>query len=589
MDSICIVHNDVVQYPKKETIFRPSVDYPEYIFHGEISKENNLIYNMVREGFSLLNLDAENKETKEWNPLGKFIKPGDYVLIKPNMVLHENKSGCGVDCLYTNPSIVAAMIDYILIALKGEGKIIVGDASLQECDFKTLINQSGYDSLIDYYKKKKVDIQLVDFRNVKTYEKDGLHYLQEEKGENGIIVKLDNKSAFANLSREKINNLRITNYDPRILQKHHDEKVHEYNITKYVLDADVIINIPKPKTHRKAGVTISLKNLIGINTNKEFLPHHTLGSKREGGDAYLQSNELLDIANKILDIKNELIYEKEMSLASEAEKFYSEVFAQGMAKSKEKYWEGSWYGNDTIWRTILDLNRILMYADKSGKITNQIQRKLFIVGDMIISGEKEGPLEPTPLYPGVIVMGDDPLKFDRVVCSLMGFDYHDIPTLYNNELLGDFYSISKCNEVKILSNDELWNKKSMDEIREKYSLEFQPTLGWVTKLGNKYRENLYKRLCENGSSVYIFGAGANGIYAKEELLSHGIKVEAFCDNNLALWGTEIIDNIFCVSFNELDKNKPFIIATGDRAVREIAKQINAFNGKVWGVINTIFL
>lgn len=80
MDSICIVHNDVVQYPKKETIFRPSVDYPEYIFHGEISKENNLIYNMVREGFSLLNLDAENKETKEWNPLGKFIKPGDYVL-----------------------------------------------------------------------------------------------------------------------------------------------------------------------------------------------------------------------------------------------------------------------------------------------------------------------------------------------------------------------------------------------------------------------------------------------------------------------------------------------------------------------------
>lgn len=32
----------------------------------------------------------------------------------------------------------------------------------------------------------------------------------------------------------------------------------------------------RPKTHRKADVTIFLRNLVGINANKEFLPHHAV-------------------------------------------------------------------------------------------------------------------------------------------------------------------------------------------------------------------------------------------------------------------------------------------------------------------------
>ena len=585
MEKICIVKENISGYPSKEHLFRPSVNYPEYIYKEHISLENNPVYEMVRAGLEMMGLDQERIGTGESNPMGEIVKPGDCVLIKPNLVLHENGSGCGTDCLFTHPSLVAAMIDYIVIALKGKGKIIVGDAPLQECVFETLAEKSGYRQLIDFYREKGVDISLVDFRNVKTYEKDGVHFLQSEEEENGIVVKLNEKSAFSDVDERRIQNLRITNYDPRILQKHHRKDVHEYNVSQYVLEADVIINMPKPKTHRKAGVTIALKNLVGINANKEFLPHHTLGSKEEGGDAYLRENPLLKLANEVLDIKNQLVHDQETDLAVEAEKFYQALHGKGKMQAGEEYWEGSWYGNDTIWRTILDLNRILFYADKTGKMTDRIQRRQFIVGDMIVSGEKEGPLEPTPVYPGVIVMGDDPLKFDRTVCSLMGFDYRKIPLLYSEELFDAHHPVTDRNMVSIQSNNKLWHEKSMDEIREKYSLCFQPTLGWAAKLGNPYRDKLYGDLLRNGTPVCIFGAGANGIYAAEELRRQGIQIAFFCDNNFKLWEKEIMDGIKCMSLAGANMDLPFVIAVPAKNVDEIGKQIRANGGNVFGVIN----
>ena len=59
-----------------------------------------------------------------------------------------------------------------------------------------------------------------------------------------------------------------------------------------VLEADVIVNLPKLKTHKKAGVTCALKNLIGINGNKEYLPHHRIGGHNLGGDCYPGGSDL---------------------------------------------------------------------------------------------------------------------------------------------------------------------------------------------------------------------------------------------------------------------------------------------------------
>lgn len=582
---VCLNQKQVYDYPHKETLFRPDTAYPEYLFHQDKLAEKNEVYHMIRESLYMMGMDAQHYNTPQWNPMKDIITPGDVVLIKPNMVLHTNASNCGVDCVYTNPSLVAAMIDYALIALKGTGKIIVGDAPLQECEFEILIQDSGYKALIDYYISREINIELVDFRNVKTYEKDGLHYLQTEERKNGIIVQLNEKSAFHGESQERIENLRITNYDPRILQKHHDVDHHEYNVSKYVLDANVIINMPKPKTHRKAGVTIALKNLVGINTNKEFLPHHTLGSKEDGGDAYAKSNDYLTKANEILDLRNELVHDQDMESAALAVQLYESLLKKGKEISGENYWEGSWYGNDTIWRTITDLNRILLFADQQGSICDERQRKLFIVGDMIISGQKEGPLEPVPVYPGLIAMGDDPLYFDRVICTVMGFDYKSIPSLFSKEIVESKYSISKNQEYEIISNNQNWNGHSLEEILRGETLEFEPTMGWIDKLGNRYRDKLIARLKEAETDIYVYGVGANGIYAANILRKEGIKLAGFLDSNESMWNQVIFPDLSCVNPNTVKKGSMVIVGLQDRYLPVVREKIEAIGAVYAGTIN----
>ena len=53
MNNIAIIKTNKYYYPKKPS-FRPSKRYPEYLFN-EISKNNNHVYDMIREGFFRLN------------------------------------------------------------------------------------------------------------------------------------------------------------------------------------------------------------------------------------------------------------------------------------------------------------------------------------------------------------------------------------------------------------------------------------------------------------------------------------------------------------------------------------------------------
>ena len=70
---------------------------------------------------------------------------------------------------------------------------------------------------------------------------------------------------------------RVTMYNPDLMRQTHGRGRHQYLIAREVIEADVVINVPKLKTHRKAGITGALKNLVGINGNKDYLPHHRLG------------------------------------------------------------------------------------------------------------------------------------------------------------------------------------------------------------------------------------------------------------------------------------------------------------------------
>lgn len=493
-NNVIIVSQNTYSYNKRPP-FRPAHSYPETPF-CDLNPAENEEYDMVREGFYLMGLDTANYGKKEWNPLGEVIIPGNTVVLKPNMVMdfNANETG-GTDCLYTQPSIVAAVLDYVIIALKGKGEIIVGDAPMQECNFEKLIDDSGYLKMIKYLKGKLADteilIKLVDFRGLRSVVKDGIHYSVTDRynysGLGAQLIDLGDDSEFAGQDNYTYDNIRITNYDPALLKQHHNALVNEYMVSKEILMADVIINMPKPKMHRKGGVTIALKNLVGINCRKEYLPHHTKGSVQEGGDEYLYKSFAKRLGDYLLDKRN---YNMQTSKKYLLAKLYSRLFIIPSVLyhffKKDPYIEGSWYGNDTISRTIVDLNKILLYANKEGVMQSVPQRKVLIVADMIISGEKEGPVAPSPKNVGMITMGIDPVCFDETIATLMGAKMEFIHTITRARSLKSKYAFTDIDsEPLLVSNDGRYNNKKLSDLSEDDLLYFIPTTGWTEAFKTK--------------------------------------------------------------------------------------------------------
>jgi uncharacterized protein (DUF362 family) len=117
--------------------FSPHIKYPEYPWGEDtLAKEDNPVYESIRECFHIAGYDKEHYGMPEWNPLREVIHPGDAVLLKPNWVNHKNKNESVNDnlaCLVTTPSVIRAILDYVVLALGETGKIIVGDAPMQGC------------------------------------------------------------------------------------------------------------------------------------------------------------------------------------------------------------------------------------------------------------------------------------------------------------------------------------------------------------------------------------------------------------------------------------------------------------------------
>ena len=474
---VSIFKSNTYTYPDADTCFCPDENYPENPFKDRVINSNNKVYKAVREALHLLKMDEDNYGTSNWNPFKDVINLGDTVLIKPNLVMHENTSGEGTDCLYTQPSVVAPVIDYVAIALKGTGKIIIGDAPMQECNFNELSNNSGFSNLLRYYKSKNLNIDMIDFREIKSVVKHGLRIQEKVKDSAGLVIDLGNDSEFRDIDSEMQKRMRITNYDPGILNQHHTIDKHEYYITKEVFDADVIINMPKPKTHRKGGVTISLKNLIGVNTRKEFLPHHTVGSKQEGGDEYLRKNKVHKLMSYLEDEKNILVANGKINSAR-CISLFSRILGFLLRNTNESYFEGSWYGNNTISKTISDINKIVLYSDKYGVMQSEKQRKVFIVADMIVSGEKEGPVLPSSKNVGIIAAAYNPVIFDEAIATLMGFDYNKIPAIVTARNIPKPFKLVNHEEAIIISNDSNISDITLKDFPESEMLNFVPTTGW---------------------------------------------------------------------------------------------------------------
>ena len=112
-------------------------------------------------------------------------------------------------------------------------------------------------------------------------------------------------------------------------------------------------------------MTLSMKNLVGLNCDKNLLPHYSLGTPSEGGDAYMDSSGGRRFEAGLLRSVKPMLARS--SLASRAIGPLKPAARRVFGDTLDVVRSGNWWGNDTIWRMILDLNRILRYARPDGK------------------------------------------------------------------------------------------------------------------------------------------------------------------------------------------------------------------------------
>ncbi len=191
---------------------------------------------------------------------------------------------------------------------------------------------------------------------------------------------------------------RVTKYDPRELLKAHSRGHHQYLLAKETFEADVLINLPKLKTHSKAGLTGALKNLVGLNGNKDFLPHHRVGGTTLVGDCYAGLSPLRRLIEFCLDHANAGIDTPAYNRWSGA----AQRLLRWQRLLGEMQLEGGWRGNDTVWRMVLDLNRLILHGDGHGTIHQPLQRRVISVTDAMVVGDGESPLAPSPRWLGAI-------------------------------------------------------------------------------------------------------------------------------------------------------------------------------------------
>ena len=344
-DRVYIEHRNV-GYPEPTYGYAPSQKYPEYAW-DDISTEKNEVYDMVRNCLKGYGLDAQNFGTAEWNPLGDIISEGDSVVIKPNWVEDKNQNwNGGMECLVTHASVIRVVMDYVSLALNGTGKIIIGDSAMPDCNFERLMEVAHYNVVWESCQKRNIPFEVMDFRD--DIVTGFANKVQQSEQENEIIVDLGKESCFAD-TEFNIGKYRNGIVDATMMnQYYHTPGHHRYGINKTVLSADVIINLPKPKTHRKAGYTAALKNYIGICSKKTSIPHNVMGNEKEGGDTYFGPKIVFETEQRIRDMQNKS-QAAGKTLQGTFLKCLRIPFWMFRRMTHRKYFgTGNWYKNETL-------------------------------------------------------------------------------------------------------------------------------------------------------------------------------------------------------------------------------------------------
>jgi uncharacterized protein (DUF362 family) len=470
------------------------------------------IYRNSRLGYSTDWIWAENYPEKEsvralsrlmgqatGNLFRDVVQPGHRVVIKPNWVLDRNLAGFDIYSVITHPALLRAVVDLVYEAMGGEGRIIIADAPQWDCAFDHLLQVTQVQKISEYYwEKYRFDLPLRDLREVRCVGRhefikaaDRVKLAGDPEGY--AIVDLGATSAFVGMP--SADRLYGADYDRRETIRHHCEGRHEYRVSKTILGADVVIHVPKLKVHKKVGVTLNCKGMVGINGNKNWVAHFRIGPPSVGGDEFPDYESpvakgksrvrrvLIDRLLSQNSPSRERAFDVLLGCLRKCRKVLGPVAAGGLSVDS-----GNWHGNDTAWRMTADLARVVLFADRNGKMQETAQRRFFSLVDGIVGGEADGPLAPTPKAGGVLLGGDNLLAVDLVGTRLMGFDWQKVRYLRWLVTKSPQLGVeSPSRDIEIFTNTPEWHRLMQD--RQIHDLNFEPHSGWkgnleITRINN---------------------------------------------------------------------------------------------------------
>jgi len=381
------------------------------------------------------------------------------VLLKPNWVKHSIAAKDEV-CLRTNDYFTIAVLTAVLEMKPLE--VVIGDAPIQGGIWDRIIAREFRDEIIKLSNWYAVPINIKDFRR-RTYSISENKPLSEIRPlDQYTIFDLGEDSLLEPITKPGRSRFRVTNYNPDRMSLAHAPGTHKYCIAKDLFDADIVFSIPKIKTHQKTGITGALKNIVGVNGDKDFLPHHRMGGTVHGGDCYPGSSVLRYWSEIMLDKANQKQGSSDFWLWQK----FSSILWRISLPGPEHNIDAGWYGNDTTWRMVMDLNKIATYGRIDGTLSAKPQRQIFSICDGIIGGQGDGPLNPDPLPLGIVSATNDSLTNDIAMAILMNLSPIKIPLLnFNNSPLD-------C-DIRLNSN-----KINLAELKQ-LSINTRPPKGWI--------------------------------------------------------------------------------------------------------------
>lgn len=453
-------------------------------------KENE-VYVYHKSDFSYENLSDQADKVGDFglDELLSCIQPGQKVVIKPNFVRQSNLKNTEWLSVITNPAVIEMVMEKVAKRLQGRGTISIMDAPQEDSDFNKLVSNIGLQKIINKIRYKyNINIECYDLRIEQKVTRNGIivRRIKLQGDPKGYVhVNLGKDSCFYNKESLKFYG---ADYDVIEAQEFHNKENNIYVISKSILDCDVFIDMPKLKTHKIGGITCAMKNLIGIIGVKNCIPHHTFGTPASRGDCFPKETTKSSVEGKLKVLARKMLQQNNPLIS------YPIVFAKWilgffLGKPAEVIRSGHWYGNDTLWRAIIDLNRILLYANREGKMCVEQQRRALVVVDAIIAGEGNGPMMPEEKKCNILAFGNNYLGVDTALCRLMGFDPNKVPSIMNGFGLKKYpLALFNKDDVYIKSNESRWEGLLLN-LGDDDIMNFKPAFGWVGHIEWKRRSS----------------------------------------------------------------------------------------------------